>query len=86
MRSALVRSMAYVVDSFFFGMFAYANMQKSPQRQRLGDFWAGTVVCKRFAVAPENLRGRGTFVAALLLGGMADIVVMMSGLVIQVAG
>src|SRR5882762_1370854 len=59
MRSALVRSLAYFIDSLFFGMIGYFNMQKSPQQQRHGDEWAQTVVCKRSAVAPENLRGLG---------------------------
>lgn len=83
---ALVRSLAYFIDSLFFGLIGYFNMQKTPQRQRHGDEWAHTVVCKRSNVAPENLRGVGTFVAALLLAGMADIALLMSGLLIQIAG
>jgi uncharacterized RDD family membrane protein YckC len=86
MRSALVRSLAYLVDSLFFGLVGYFNMQKSPQQQRHGDEWAHTVVCKRSTVAPENLRGIGTFVATLLLAVMADIALLMSGLLIQIAG
>lgn len=84
MRSALVRSLGYLVDSLFFGLIGYRNMQNSPQQQRHGDEWAHTVVCKRSTVAPENLRGIGTFIAALLLAAMADIALMMSGLLLQI--
>ena len=84
MRSALVRSLAYMVDSLFFGLIAYFNMQKSPQQQRHGDEWAHTVVCKRANAAPENLRGVGTFIAALLLAAMADIALMMTGVLLQI--
>jgi uncharacterized RDD family membrane protein YckC len=84
MRSALVRSLAYMVDSLFFGLIGYLNMQKNPQQQRHGDEWAHTVVCRRPSVAPENLRGIGTFIASLLLAAMADIALLMSGLLIQI--
>ena len=86
MRSALIRSLGYFVDALFFGLIGYLNMQKSPQQQRHGDEWAHTVVCKRSTVAPENLRGIGTFVATLLLAAMANIALLMSGLLIQIVG
>lgn len=32
------------IDMFFFGLVGYLNMKNSPQRQRLGDIWAKTIV------------------------------------------
>jgi uncharacterized RDD family membrane protein YckC len=43
---ALVRNLAFVIDSFFFGLVAYQAMSSSTCQQRLGDKWAGTVVVK----------------------------------------
>jgi uncharacterized RDD family membrane protein YckC len=43
---AVVRSLAYYIDGFFFAFIAYGAMSKSPTRQRLGDRWAGTVVVR----------------------------------------
>ncbi len=42
--AALLRNLAYYVDSFFFGMPAYSSMQRGPERQRYGDRWAKTMV------------------------------------------
>jgi uncharacterized RDD family membrane protein YckC len=61
MGSALIRSLAYLVDGLFFGLIAYFAMQKTPQEQRHGDEWAHTIVCRRAQVAPQNLRGFGQF-------------------------
>jgi hypothetical protein len=43
-RSALLRTLALVVDGLFFGAVAYAAMSSSARRQRYGDRWGGTVV------------------------------------------
>jgi uncharacterized RDD family membrane protein YckC len=45
--AGLIRSLAYMIDSLFFGLVAYLQMNKSPQQQRLGDRWAGTIVVRR---------------------------------------
>lgn len=42
--AALLRNVAWFVDSFFFGMPAYSSMQRGPERQRHGDRWAKTMV------------------------------------------
>jgi uncharacterized RDD family membrane protein YckC len=42
--AALVRNLAYFVDSFFFGVPAYSSMQRGPEQQRYGDRWAKTMV------------------------------------------
>src|SRR4051812_5224824 len=46
-KSALIRSLAYLVDSLFFGVVGYAEMKGSELQQRHGDNWAHTVVVKK---------------------------------------
>lgn len=82
--AALIRSFTYVIDAFFFGLIGYMSMQKTPQQQRHGDEWAHTVVCRRSAIPPQNLRGAGTFVAAFVLAAMIDAVLIVSALVPKV--
>lgn len=47
---ALVRSLAYYIDGFFFGVVAYSTMSKSPLKQRLGDQWGNTAVFRAASV------------------------------------
>jgi uncharacterized RDD family membrane protein YckC len=77
--SALLRSFAYFVDALFFGLVGYSAMQKSSRRQRYGDQWAHTIVCKRSQVRPENLRGSNRFVLALFLGMAGDAALVIAG-------
>ncbi len=81
---AIIRELGYFVDGIFFGLIGYFEMQKSMKEQRYGDEWAGTVVCKRSAVAPEQLRGGGRFVLGLMLGLMADAALIMIGLLVVI--
>lgn len=83
---ALTRSFAYLIDSLFFGLVGYSSMEKTPQQQRLGDQWAQTIVCKRTAVAQENLRGPGLFIVAMLFALMADAALAMIGLLLKLNG
>jgi uncharacterized RDD family membrane protein YckC len=78
-KSALIRELAYYIDSLFFGLIAYTAMQNSEQEQRHGDEWAHTIVCKRSAVAQENLQGPGWFVVALVFALAADSALLMTG-------
>jgi uncharacterized RDD family membrane protein YckC len=43
-RGAAIRSLAFYVDAFFFGLIAYNEMSKTRLRQRLGDCWGKTMV------------------------------------------
>jgi uncharacterized RDD family membrane protein YckC len=70
--SAVKRSLAYYLDSLFFGLVGYFEMKGSPSEQRHGDKWAKTVVCKRSKLRPDQLRSGGRFAAMLLLGMAAD--------------
>jgi len=71
-KAAIIRSFAYFVDGLFFGLIAYSAMSQSPQEQRLGDEWAGTVVCKKEDVPHESLRGLGRFALGLFFAILID--------------
>ena len=69
--NALGRSLAFYVDSFFFGMIAYVAMQNSPREQRLGDKWANTVVVRDASLPPDA--PRPSAFAGIMLGSVARI-------------
>jgi uncharacterized RDD family membrane protein YckC len=85
MGPAIIRELAYVIDSLFFGLVGYFAMQKTYQEQRYGDQWAHTVVVKRASVIPEQLRGDGRFVLALMVAAMTDAALTMIGLLILIS-
>ena len=68
---ALLRSIAYLWDSLFFGAVAYNRMQKSPLNQRYGDAWGKTAVLRDSEIAPEPKRDQGFFFFGLTLGTLA---------------
>ncbi|HKS21192.1 MAG TPA: RDD family protein [Thermoanaerobaculia bacterium] len=59
------RSLAFVVDGFFFGLVGYNAMKKSPIRQRIGDGWAKTRVVLRRSLPPALRRPTSIFVFSL---------------------
>jgi uncharacterized RDD family membrane protein YckC len=81
--SALIRSLAYLVDALFFGLIGYMAMQGSPQMQRKGDEWAHTIVCRRSAIPVETLRSGGRFILAFRCALMADAALIMVGSVLN---
>lgn len=81
--SAWIRSFAYFIDSLFFGLIGYLNMQKTPQQQRHGDEWAHTIVCRRSDIAPQNLRGAAQFTLAVFLATLAYSALIILGLLIN---
>src|SRR5262252_4157652 len=74
--AALKRALLRWVDGLFFGVIAYAEMKRSPLRQRLGDRWAGTVVVQsrdpliRHERSPRPLHAAVLFVGTSLVIGM----------------
>lgn len=56
--AALIRNLAFYVDSLFLGIVAYSTIARSVRGQRLGDHWGRTVVLRR-ADAPEINAFRG---------------------------
>lgn len=83
LKSAIVRELGYFVDAMFFGVVAYFAMREDPEQKRLGDQWADTIVCKRALVPSASKRGGMQFALGLLIGVMADVALMMTGLLIQ---
>ncbi|HZQ90412.1 MAG TPA: RDD family protein [Terriglobales bacterium] len=82
---AALRSLAYYIDSLFFGVVGYFAMQKTLKQQRHGDAWAHTVVCKRTALPAETLRSGGRFFGAILLAFAAEALVILASLLIKLA-
>ncbi len=72
LKPATVRSLGYYVDALFFGAVGYFAMQGNMSQQRHGDRWAGTVVCKRSSLTPEQVRSGGRFAAVFALAVIAD--------------
>jgi len=74
-----IRSLAYLVDALFFGVVGYSAMQETPQKQRFGDQWAHTIVCKRSEAPAGSLRSSGRFAAALMCAILLDIALVIMG-------
>lgn len=68
-QAALIRSLGYFVDSFFFGLPAYQSMQNSSHNQRIGDKWANTLVVKAAAI-PASAKRTGGLVAFGIIAGL----------------
>jgi uncharacterized RDD family membrane protein YckC len=83
-KAAGIRQLGYYVDALFFGIVGYTAMQGDERRQRYGDGWAGTIVCQRGEIKPENLRSGGTFAGVLILAAMADMILVMIPALIKV--
>ena len=83
LKSAFVREAGYFVDTLFFGLIAYYAMKEDPERKRHGDDWAGTLVCKRSHVPVASRQGGMRFVLGLTLGVIADIAIVVTGLLVQ---
>jgi uncharacterized RDD family membrane protein YckC len=82
--SALIRSLAYLVDALFFGAVGYFAMQRTPQEQRYGDEWAHTIVCKRSEAPAGSLRSGGRFAVAFMCAVLVDIALAMVGLLAKI--
>jgi uncharacterized RDD family membrane protein YckC len=78
LKGALIRSLAYYIDSFFLGLVACISMDKSPLNQRYGDVWGKTAVVHIKQLTSEPPQPRVPFIAALLAGTgcMASILVV----------
>jgi hypothetical protein len=53
MRQAFIRSLAFYVDGFFFGLIGKQSMDRSRRQQRYGDHWAHTIVIKTRSLPPD---------------------------------
>jgi uncharacterized RDD family membrane protein YckC len=80
--AGFIRSAAYIIDSFFFGLVGWLEMSRSDAEQRHGDNWAHTVVVKRAAVPAESKLSEFRFVGANVAGLCAWGVMIIAGLVV----
>jgi uncharacterized RDD family membrane protein YckC len=60
------RSLAFLFDALFFGAIAAGEMNNSPEKQRIGDRWAGTRVVRRRSLPVELHPPTLQYVAALV--------------------
>jgi uncharacterized RDD family membrane protein YckC len=81
-RSAIIRELAFFVDSFFFGVIGYTAMQGNDQHKRHGDWWADTIVRKIAKGSYESRREAGRFMLGFAMGVMADMALVIAGLLI----
>jgi uncharacterized RDD family membrane protein YckC len=70
-RGALIRTIAYYFDGFFFGLVGYSSMSASPLNQRYGDRWGKTMVVRVAELPPESQNERPAHFALGLLAGLA---------------
>lgn len=84
MGAALLRTLAYFVDSFFFGLPALSAMSDSALKQRIGDKWAGSAVIRADALPATGKQGAGR-VAIGLIGGFLISGVISAGAAVLMA-
>ena len=83
-RSAIKREFGFFLDNLVPGIPGYFTMKESLKKQRWGDEWAHTIVCKRSSVAPERLRSDARFALGMTLALMADTAVRIVGLLLHI--
>jgi uncharacterized RDD family membrane protein YckC len=83
-RSAIKREVGFLLDNLLPGIPGYFIIKESLKKQRWGDEWAHTVVCKRSSVAPERLRSEARFALGMTLALMADTAVRFVGLLLHI--
>ena len=81
--AALGRSLAFYIDSLFFGIVAYSEM-KPPYQQRFGDKWFDTYVVKKSSVSKEILQSNSKFILMLLIATFVDIAIFYISLMLQI--
>ena len=82
-QGALIRSLAYYLDSFFLGLVALISMDKSPLNQRYGDVWGRTAVVHIRQMTSEPPQPRAPFIPALLAGTGSLTTMLAMGLIYQ---
>jgi uncharacterized RDD family membrane protein YckC len=82
-RGTVVRSLAFVVDSFLFGLIGYRSMNASSLAQRYGDHWGKTIVV-RIREFREASRGPVLVLLGLFMGLAACVILQVLFLVAKV--
>ena len=83
LKGAIIRTLAYFIDSLFFGAPAYHSMSNSPLNQRYGDKWGKTVVVKVKDMPPESQATPALFLTCLLAGTGFYMVLLIMGLILR---
>lgn len=83
MKAAFLRSLAWHLDGLFFGLIAYASMQKSELKQRYGDVWAKTIVVKTKDAPAASRRSPALFFLGLFLGVACWTILTVFGLILK---
>ncbi len=84
--AALVRSLLFYVDQFFFGLVGYMVMKDNPLHQRLGDKAAGTVVIKRSEVRGSEVPSGCMMIIVLVVALAFDAVIQIVPVLFMAAG
>ena len=82
-KAGLIRSVAYVIDSLFFGAVGYQSMSASNRRQRYGDLWAGTMVVRADDVPTASRRSILLVLLGLGLGFCSEACILGSTVLLQ---
>lgn len=82
-KAALGRSAAFYIDGLFFGAVGAVHMSDTQLRQRLGDKWNHTIVCRRKDVEPTTLNSKYGFFKVLLLAFIVDVFLQSAGLILK---
>lgn len=83
LRAALIRSLAYYVDTLFLGLIGYLEMRKTRLAKRHGDNWADTFVARRSQVPIGTLRSTGRFLGVLALALAVDSAILITWYVVK---
>ncbi|GEM_PF-1383726 len=82
-KGAMIRNLAYYIDSLFFGLVGYNSMSKSRLQQRYGDLWGKTVVVKASNM-PEGAKISGLHLfLAVAIGSAFNMLCMVVALVLR---
>jgi uncharacterized RDD family membrane protein YckC len=82
-KGALIRGLAWYLDSLFFGLVGYSSMEKSTLNQRLGDVWGKTIVVKSRQAPDTSRRSLGWFFLALFLGSNCWLITLVLGMIFK---
>ena len=83
-KAALGRSLAFYIDGLFFGAVGYSSMSNSPRKQRFGDTWNKTLVCRRSIIPATTLRSGARMFWVFLFGFSVDALFLAIGLTLKV--
>jgi uncharacterized RDD family membrane protein YckC len=82
-KAAFGRSITFYIDSLFFGAVGAVHMSDTQLRQRLGDKWNHTIVCRRKDVQPSILESKCGFFKVFLFAFVVDVTLQSIGFILK---